>query len=300
MTSWAAPCVYGRPETTRTPKPVRSSGLMPISMKTGLSALIRSVSTRTPTTPATPSVCLIRDNSDRSMVLESVSEVPFWTTVMSALPTEMMAAADCSRPLLVTARVTTAMTAMATAAARAAERALRRQMLWTTNPAKVIWAGPSMGRLQGWMEVWPHWGRRLDTAGRPRRQVVADRIAPPGHDPSRGVIECVGARPPGNPLSALLSTAGPKVTSAGDPRVSRRAVDDLVGRPQTGEARDRESAVAPVATTPSFGRLTRFRVPHGNTIAVISTEEVRLRSGLHARDGCPAGLERRWSGDAYP
>ena len=60
------------------------------------------------------------------MVLDRVSEVPFWTTVKSAFPTEMMAAADCSSPLLVTSSVTTAITATATANARPSGAGLLR------------------------------------------------------------------------------------------------------------------------------------------------------------------------------
>ena len=63
------------------------------------------------------------------MVLESVSDAPFCATVKSAFPTEMIAAADFSRPLLVTSRVTTAITAMATAKAKPIERAFLDQRL---------------------------------------------------------------------------------------------------------------------------------------------------------------------------
>ena len=63
------------------------------------------------------------------MLLSRRSEAPFSATVKFAFPTEMIDAADCSRPLLVTARVTTAMTAKATAIVNPMERALRDQML---------------------------------------------------------------------------------------------------------------------------------------------------------------------------
>ncbi len=66
---------------------------------------------------ATPGVAAIRERSPASMVLESSVDTPFCATVKSALPIEMIAAADCSSPLLVTARVTTVITANATAAA---------------------------------------------------------------------------------------------------------------------------------------------------------------------------------------
>ena len=72
------------------------------------------------------------------MVLDKVSDAPFCATVKSALPTEMMAAADCSRPLLVTSRVTTAITAMATAKARPIERAFFLHRLRRMRSKKVI------------------------------------------------------------------------------------------------------------------------------------------------------------------
>ena len=71
------------------------------------------------------------------MVLVRVSDAPFWATVKSALPTEMMAAADCSSPLLVTSSVTTAMTAMATARARPIDRAFFDQMFRMMRAKKV-------------------------------------------------------------------------------------------------------------------------------------------------------------------
>ena len=74
------------------------------------------------------------------MVLAKVSDAPFWATVKSALPTEMTAAADCSSPLLVTSRVTTAITAMATAKARPSERAFFDHRLRRMRAMKVIGA----------------------------------------------------------------------------------------------------------------------------------------------------------------
>ena len=85
------------------------------------------------------------------MVLDRVSEVPFWTTVKSAFPTEMMAAADCSSPLLVTSSVTTAITATATANARPSERAFFVQRLWRIRPKKVMGpAASGRGKGQSW------------------------------------------------------------------------------------------------------------------------------------------------------
>jgi len=107
--------------------------------------LIFSVSTSTPTALATPGVCCSVASCCSSMALESVSATPFCATVKSALPTEMMAAADCSSPLLVTASVTTAITAMATANAKPIERAFFDQRFRRMRPKKVTswWPGPS-------------------------------------------------------------------------------------------------------------------------------------------------------------
>ena len=82
------------------------------------------------------------------MVLDRVSAAPFWTTVKSALPTEMMAAADCSRPLLVTASVTTVITAMATAKASPIDRAFFRHRLRRIKSKKVIERMVAMGSGQ--------------------------------------------------------------------------------------------------------------------------------------------------------
>ena len=101
------------------------------------------VSTSTPTALATPGVCPIRASSWLSIVLDKVSEAPFWTTVKSAFPTEMMAAADCSRPLLVTPNVTTVMTAMATAKANPIERAFLDQTLRRIRSKNVIGPDPT-------------------------------------------------------------------------------------------------------------------------------------------------------------
>ena len=131
---------------------------MPISMKTGLLALM----------------CLGLDqHADRaghagrladggqllsSIVLAKVSEAPFWTTVKSAFPTEMIAAADCSRPLLVTSRVTTAITAMATAKVRPRDRAFLDKRLRMIRSKNVI-------RVRSWK--WPETCLRLGDRGLP-------------------------------------------------------------------------------------------------------------------------------------
>jgi len=92
MTSCAPLDAYGCPLTTLTPKAARSPGLIPISMKTGLSALMCSVSTRTPTALATPGVWLIRASSWRSMVLVMMLDALFWATVIYAIVTVVLVA----------------------------------------------------------------------------------------------------------------------------------------------------------------------------------------------------------------
>ena len=83
-------------------------------------------------------MCSMRASSLRSIVLDKVSDTPFWTTVKSAFPTEMMAAADCSRPLLVTPSVTTVMTAKATAKSNPIERAFFFHRLRRMRSKKVM------------------------------------------------------------------------------------------------------------------------------------------------------------------
>ncbi len=96
---------------------------MPISMKSGVAALRCSVPTSTPTALATPGTRRIRANSPSSMVLDRMSDTPFCTTVMLALPTEITAAADCSRLVLDTCSVTTMRTANAMVNASPIDRA---------------------------------------------------------------------------------------------------------------------------------------------------------------------------------
>ena len=154
---------------------------MPISMNTGLSALIRWVSTRTPTTLSTPGVPPSFASSDSSIVLAKVSDAPFWATVKSALPTEMMAAADCSRPLLVTSRVTTAITAIATANARPMERAFLDHRLRRTSPKTLTgliqW---SPRHLRATASAYLRAGNRSFPRERP---VACGRAVDPDHDP---------------------------------------------------------------------------------------------------------------------
>ena len=81
---------------------------------------------------------MIRVSSPLSMVLASRSGAFFWATVKSALPTEMMAAADCSRPLLVTASVTTVITAKAIARTSPNDLAFLDQRFQNANAGKVM------------------------------------------------------------------------------------------------------------------------------------------------------------------
>ena len=75
------------------------------------------------------------------MVLLSRSAAPFWATVKSALPTLMMADADCSSPLLTTARVTTVITAKAIAAIRPSDRAFLDRTFLKAKPKNVMASG---------------------------------------------------------------------------------------------------------------------------------------------------------------
>ncbi len=102
-------------------------------MNRGFAASMRSVSRSTPTALLTPGVVSTWWTWASSRLEYRISDTPFWATVKSAWPRVRTAAADCSRLLLTTVRVTTVMTAMPMAKAMPNERAFLNQMFSRIN-----------------------------------------------------------------------------------------------------------------------------------------------------------------------